>query len=100
MDMKEVFDILLSLEGQKDIFRRYTILMNQIGDLAKVIAYACGVYKLDVRKEPAYRAEMKIALADSLTQLVLLAYMFGFDYKELLDLGVSRLFEWTKKRPI
>jgi hypothetical protein len=96
--MEEVFDKLLELEGQRDVFRRFTILMNQIGDLSKIIEYACGVYKLDLKTDPVYKAELKIALADSLTQLVLLAHMFGFNYKELLELGTSRLFEWTLER--
>jgi hypothetical protein len=96
--MKKVFDTLLSLEGQREIFRRYTILMNQIGDLGKVIEYAYGVYKVDLKTDPAYRAELKIALADSIIQLLLLAYMYDFDYNELLDLGIARLFEWTLKR--
>jgi hypothetical protein len=91
--MEEVFEKLLKLEGQRDIFRRFTILMNQIGDLSKVIEYACGVYKFDLKTDPAYRAELKITLADSLTQLALLAYMFGFDYNELLKLGILRLSE-------
>jgi hypothetical protein len=96
--MEKAFNKLLKIEGQRDVFGRFTILMNQIGDLSKVIEYACGVYKLNLKTDSAYRAELKIALVDPLTQPVLLARMFGFNYEELLKLGTSRLFEWTLKR--
>ena len=74
MNIKKVFNTLLDLEGQRDIFRRYAILMYQIRDLGKVIEYACSIYKVDLKTDPAYRAELRIALADSITQLVLIAY--------------------------
>lgn len=89
---------LLSLEGQQDPFRRLAILACQFGDLAKVIEYGVGVYKQNLKTDPVYRAEFKIALADMLAQIIVLAKINQIDLDELLNLGINRLLEWRNKQ--
>jgi len=74
---------------------RMHCLSYQIGDLAKATykLEACDHLRRNSGRWQAYRAEAMIAVADSVTQLRLLAYELGYDWDEMIALGEERFME-------
>jgi len=81
---------------QSNILARLTILTYNLGDLVKAVYYALhygeGIH------DRGYRAEIKIALADTLAQLKVLIHYLGFSEEEIERLAYERLQEFISKR--
>lgn len=92
----QAIKVVLNLsESQRDPFRRYTILAMQLADVGECIEYM----KAYPSHAEAYRAELKVALSDLLSQTMTMIVLYGLNPEEILDLGIKRLDEFRKKGP-
>ena len=89
----EILKVFNLSSGQKNPFRRFVILTQQIGEIADGIEYMTA-YPDD---KMGYKAFLKTGLADSFCQLFSIAELYNFNIQELFDLGISRLKEFRLK---
>ncbi len=71
--------------------RTLTVMQYELGDLAKCVIYG----RLDSTTAPdlAYRAEARVALADALVQLAILAEMLDVSTATSMSEGIERFEE-------
>ena len=84
---------LLTEKPQRNPYIRFTILSYQLADVGRCMRYM-EIYP-DEREY--YRSYLKTALSDLLIQAHIIAELYGFESKELFELGTHRLDEFKRK---
>jgi hypothetical protein len=82
--LKEIID---QLDPNETSLQQMSVLMYELGDLAKGVFYAHSY------KESAYMIEAKISLSDLLAQCILLCERQGWDFEEVKQMGIERFIE-------
>jgi|SRR5438552_5717267 len=90
---REKIRSLLGEKQQSNIYKRFTILAYQLGDVGKSMRYM-DIYPEDRVAQSAY---FKTAIADLLIQTIIIADLYKLDLEEILKLGIDRLDEFKRK---
>jgi hypothetical protein len=84
---------LLDEKPQRNIYKRFTILTYQLGDVGKSMRYM-DIYPEERAAQLAY---FKTAIADLMVQTIIMAELFKLDLEEIIKLGIDRLDEFKLK---
>ena len=95
-EVEELYNKLCRYPLQRNILTRLVVLSYNVGDLVKSVYYA--IHYGEGIDDPAYRGEIKCALADAYIQLLILIKMLGFSEREIRELGANRLREFLLHR--
>lgn len=90
MSKEELIKILEEVKEPKaSVFFRLSLITHNLGELTRDIAY---VYRLP-QEAKAHKANIKISLADLLTQLSILCLDLGLKEDKIRELGLQRFRE-------
>jgi hypothetical protein len=92
-DYRDKIRKLLNEKPQRNVYKRFTILAYQLADVGRCLRYM-EIYPDEREAQFAY---FKTAMADLLTQSVILTELYKLDLGALLKLGLDRLEEFKKK---
>ncbi len=84
---------LLLEKPQRDPYKRFTILGYQLADVGRCMRYM-EIYPDD---RDTYRTFLKTSVADLIIQTLIIAKLYEFSAKELVNLGTERLEEFKQK---
>lgn len=82
---------------QNDIPFRLSVLVYQIGDLAKSYAYAKIFGLSSTEAKRVYAQEMKKALSDAYIQLIFTAQVLGINEMDMGEMGLDGLKEFESR---
>lgn len=77
-------------EPEKNVFFRLSIIAYELGEVHRAVVYMKRFLK-DTKIQKIQRANLKLALADTFTQLSILCKEQGLDEEEIRELGWEHL---------
>ena len=78
---------------EKNSLEQIPILTYEVGDLAKMFAYAHRYRLVDKDRSKGYKIEARIAASDVIAQMVVMCDREGWDFWEVKKLGEERFRE-------